>query len=236
MLPRSRADARLNAKEEANREIPKVKITSDWRKVIAGDADVAIVTADCIATMKVMPDESVDYIFTDPPYDSSVQYGELSLLWNAWLRKDDHYSDRLITSEVIHNERQGKSFDVYHSLMSNSFRECRRLLKHERYMTLTFHNPTFKVRNATVRAGVYAGFDFQKVHHQPLGQVSAKSMLQPFGSAQGDFYLRFYKPRTKLAPKIDRLYDGSPSADAEDATQEEKFRNVVLERCKGGYC
>ena len=68
------------------------------------------------------------------------------------------------------------------------------MLRQGRYLTLTFHNPTFKVRNATVHAGVFAGFDYQKIHHQPLGQVSAKAMLQPFGSAQGDFYLRFAKP------------------------------------------
>jgi len=28
-----------------------------------------------------MPEESVDYVFTDPPYDASIQYGELSYLW-----------------------------------------------------------------------------------------------------------------------------------------------------------
>ena len=71
-------------------------------------------------------------------------------------------------------------------------------LKPDQYLTVTFHNPTFKVRNATIRAGVFAGYEFQKIHHQPLGQFSAKAMLQPFGSAQGDFYLRFYKPPAKV--------------------------------------
>ena len=85
--------------------------------------------------------------------------------------------------------------------LSASFQNMFKVLKPERYLTLTFHNPTFKVRNATIRAGVFAGFEFQKIHHQPLGQVSAKAMMQPFGSAQGDFYLRFKKPafKTKVA-------------------------------------
>jgi len=72
------------------------------------------------------------------------------------------------------------------------------------YITVTFHNPTFKVRNATIRAGVFAGFDFQKIHHQELARSSAKSLIQPFGSAQGDFYLRFCKPKigeTTLPPQ-----------------------------------
>lgn len=209
----------LNAKREANKLLPKVRVTDDWRKVLKGKADIAIVTGDCLKMMKKMPNDSIDYVFTDPPYDSSVQYGELSLMWNAWLKKDAHYTENLVTQEIINNEKQHKNFDIYHKLISQSFRMCFDLLKPGSYMTLTFHNPTFKVRNATVRAGLYAGFDFEKIHHQPLGQVSAKSMIQPFGSAQGDFYLRFHKPVAKVAKKMEEV-------------TEERFRRVVIETCK----
>jgi 16S rRNA G966 N2-methylase RsmD len=209
----------LNAKEEANKILPKVRITHDWQKVIKGKADIAIVTGDCLKLMKKMQDGSIDYIFTDPPYGSSVQYGELSLLWNSWLKRDTNYIDNLLTQEIILNKRQRKSFDIYHKLIAQSFRGCFEVLRPNSYLTLTFHNPTFKVRNATVRAGLYAGFDFEKIHHQPLGQVSAKSMVQPFGSAQGDFYLRFHKPHVKSAQKMEEI-------------SEERFRRVVIETCK----
>ena len=118
--------------------------------------------------MSKMPEKSVQYIFTDPPYDSSIQYGELSLLWNSWLGRGKNYAKTLIDSEVINNDRQKKSFEVYHALLSSAFKKCFALIVPERYMTVTFHNPTFKVRNATVRAGIFAGFDYQKIHHQPL--------------------------------------------------------------------
>ena len=81
---------------------------------------------------------------------------------------------------------------------------------------MTFHNPTFKVRNATIRAGIFAGFEFQKIHHQPLGQVSAKAMLQPFGSAQGDFSLRFNKTSMKTAVQPMEI-------------DEVRFENIVVE-------
>lgn len=136
------------------------------------------------------------------------------------MKRDANYTRNLLTQEIIHNERQCKSFDIYHKLISQSFRECFRLLRPDSYLTLTFHNPTFKVRNATVRAGLYAGFDFEKIHHQPLGQVSAKSMIQPFGSAQGDFYLRFHKPKAKSSHKMEEI-------------TEERFRRVVIETCRG---
>ncbi len=206
----------LKAKEESNRELGNVKITKDWRKVLSGEADVAVICGDSLELMEKMPEECVDYIFTDPPYDASIQYGELSFLWNAWLTKCNGYARRLETHEIIRNERQKKNFDVYHSLLSNSFQGLFKVLRPERILTLTFHNPTFKVRNATVRGGVFAGFDLQKIHHQPLGQKSAKAQLQPFGSAQGDFYLRFEKPGVKRARGMEEV-------------TEDRFRRIVIE-------
>ena len=198
--------------------LPKVKISTSWKKVLDGEAEVAIITGDCLELMKEMPESSIDYIFTDPPYDSSVQYGELSLLWNAWLKKGADYNNSLSEYEIIHNERQKKGFDVYCGLLSESFKNSYKVLRPGSYLTLTFHNPTFKVRNETVRVGVFAGFEYQTIHHQPLGQVSAKAMLQPFGSAQGDFYLRFHKSKSKRHKAMEEITEG-------------RFRKIVIDTC-----
>jgi 16S rRNA G966 N2-methylase RsmD len=208
----------INAKNETNEILKDVKITDDWKKVLAGEADIAVVTDDCVELMKQMPEESVDYIFTDPPYDASIQYGELSYLWNAWLKADFRYTENIVAHEVIRNERQKKPFEVYHALLNSSFQGFYKVLRPEHCLTLTFHNPTFMVRNATVRAGVFSGFDYEHIHHQPLGQVSAKAMLQPFGSAQGDFYLRFVKT-------------ARPARQMEEIS-EERFRRIVIETCR----
>jgi DNA modification methylase len=189
----------IKAKEESNRYFSKVKFGHTYKDVIEGDADVFIYQGSCIDLMGKMYKEyqesgCVDYIFTDPPYDSSIQYGELSYMWVAWLKKDHKYLENIEQDEIVHNEKQRKTFDVYHSLLRNSFVGMFNILKPTRYLTLTFHNPTFKVRNATIRAGVMAGFELEKIHHQELAHPSPKSLLQPFGSAQGDFYLRFFKP------------------------------------------
>jgi 16S rRNA G966 N2-methylase RsmD len=208
----------VHAKNESNEALCGVKLTDDWRKVLEGKADIAVVTDDCVELMKKMPEGCVDYIFTDPPYDASIQYGELSYLWNAWLKEDFRYTERLVAREVVRNERQKKPFEVYHALLNSSFQGFYRVLRAERCLTLTFHNPTFKVRNATVRAGVFSGFDYEHIHHQPLGQVSAKAMLQPFGSAQGDFYLRFLKTARPARPM--------------EEVSEERFRRIVIETCR----
>lgn len=185
----------LRAKSDSNKYFINTKVGTSFEQVISGKADIYIYNGSCLDLMKELPESTIDYIFTDPPYDASIQYGELSYMWISWLKMDgENYLQKLISDEIIRNDRQQKNFDTYYALLKNSFQGMFKVLKPGNYLTLTFHNPTFKVRNATIRAGVFSGFEFQKIHHQPLGQLSAKSLLQPFGSAQGDFYLRFYKP------------------------------------------
>jgi DNA modification methylase len=207
----------IKAKIESNKYFQNVRFANHYKEVFDKKADVYIHTGSSLEFMEEMPKDAIDFIFTDPPYDSSIQYGELAYLWVAWLKKDNGYLDYLISNEVIHNEKQHKDFGVYHGLLSRSFRDIFEVLKPGRYLTVTFHNPTFKVRNATIRAGVFAGFEFQKIHHQPLGQVSAKSMMQPFGSAQGDFYLRFYRPKLD-----ERVFQP-------EEIDEKRFEKIVVE-------
>jgi 16S rRNA G966 N2-methylase RsmD len=208
----------LKAKVESNKYFKNVRVTTTPNRVLDGKADICIVTGDCLDVFEKLPARSVDYIFTDPPYDASIQYGELSYLWAAWLKKDTNYTDTISAKEVVRNERQHKDFDVYHSLLKNSFKGMHNVLKLGRYMTVTFHNPTFQVRNATIRAGTYAGFEFEKIHYQPTAQKSGKSLLQPFGSAQGDFYLRFHKPQSETS-----------RIEAPEEIDEKRFEKVVVE-------
>jgi 16S rRNA G966 N2-methylase RsmD len=207
----------VSAKIEANKYFWNVQFGKHWEEVLGGKADVYIHTGSSLELMEEMPKTEIDYIFTDPPYDSSIQYGELAYLWVSWLKRDKGYLDYLISNEVIHNEKQHKDFGVYHGLLSRSFRDMFEVLRPGRYLTVTFHNPTFKVRNSTIRAGVFAGFEFQKIHHQELARSSAKSLLQPFGSAQGDFYLRFYRP------KLDE------SVSQPEEIDERRFEKIVVD-------
>ena len=189
----------LKAKAQSNKIFKDVKIASSFEQVLSGKADVYIYNGSCLDLMKKLPEGTVDYIFTDPPYDASIQFGELSYMWVSWLKMNTDYIKKILANEIIRNERQHKDFNSYYALLSNSFQNMFKVLKPEHYLTLTFHNPTFKVRNATIRAGVFTGFEFQKIHHQELARPSAKSLLQPFGSAQGDFYLRFNRPKTAVS-------------------------------------
>jgi hypothetical protein len=141
-----------------------------------------------------------DYVFTDPPYDAELQYGELSALWNAWLQGPswdwNEYVELLRQWEAINNPQQGKGFEEFSAGLYHNFKYVHEALKPGAYMHVTFHSPTQRVRNATIRAAVYANFIYDHIHYQPPSVVSTKAMLQPYGSAKGDYIFRFRKPET----------------------------------------
>jgi len=206
----------LKCKNDTSNIFENVKMTDNPKDVLEEKSDICLAPYSCFQLFKEIPDNCINYIFTDPPYGSSIQFGELSFLWNRWLKFDDKLLENLITDEVVINKKQGKDFQVYYALLSSSFEEMFRVLKPESYMTVTFHNPRFKIRNATIRAAVFSGFEFQKIHYQEIARPSPKALLQPFGSAVGDFYFRFFKP----------IY---PSKITSKEIEERKFEKIVVD-------
>ena len=86
--------------------------------------NILFATANAIELTKILPPNSVDYIFTDPPYGGAVQYFELSTLWAAWLNMKIDYAD-----EITINSQQKKDFDYYHKMLKSAFREMYQVLK-----------------------------------------------------------------------------------------------------------
>ena len=176
---------------------------------LKGKANIYIKTQTAIR-LEGIPDGSIDYVFTDPPYGGSIQYFELSTLWASWLRgpENDHSFQLDFDGEITINDKQNKDFEYYHKMLRASFDEVYRVLKPGRWLTVTFHNTDIKIYNSIIKAVVLAGFDLEKVIYQSPARMSAKGLLQPYGSAVGDYYIRFSKaekPRAKLEDaEVDR--------------------------------
>lgn len=83
-----------------------------------------------------IPSNSIDYIFTDPPYANKVQYGELNFVWEAWLGFDTHWHDE----EIIVNEVRGKTEKDWANSMRQAMAECYRVLKPGRWLSLCYHD------------------------------------------------------------------------------------------------
>ena len=110
-----------------------------------------------------VPDGSVDWVVTDPPYADNVMYSELSDYFYVWLRqalKDDypsfgrsHVDD---TREAVHNSGRGRDGDFYTEVLGNVFAEVGRKLKLGGRLVFTFHHSGeeawLSVEDALVRA------------------------------------------------------------------------------------
>jgi hypothetical protein len=83
-----------------------------------------------------IPSNSIDYIFTDPPYAGTVQYGELNFVWEAWLRFDTSWH----SEEITVNEIRGKTEADWADDMRKAMSECFRVLKPGRAISLCYHD------------------------------------------------------------------------------------------------
>ncbi|MFH0798666.1 MAG: DNA methyltransferase [Pseudomonadota bacterium] len=185
----------VKAKEESNRYFEHVRIAKTIHDIFRGKADVFIATdsAQGILTLLQHNGHRVHYCFTDPPYNASIQYGELCYMWASWLKMDENYLKTMVDNEIIENSCQKKDCQTYHAMLRSSLTGIYTVLQPGAFCHLTFHNPQNKYRNMLLNSAMYAGFEFEEVHHQEGARQSAKSLLQPFGSVTGDLYFRFLR-------------------------------------------
>ncbi len=112
------------------------------------------VTISCQSASQLQIEEnSIDYIFVDPPFGANLMYSELNFLWEAWLGVFTNNAP-----EAVINQTQRKGLPEYQALMEACFREFYRVLKPGRWMTVEFHNSQNAVWNSIQEALLRAGF------------------------------------------------------------------------------
>ena len=113
----------------------------------------------CLSTQSAtdlgaIPDGSVDYIFTDPPYGGAVQYAELNFLWEAWLGFGSGWHE----DEIVVNRTRGRSEAQWAERMTRAFSECRRVLRPGGWMSVCYHDVSGGTWSALQAAVRDAGF------------------------------------------------------------------------------
>jgi 16S rRNA G966 N2-methylase RsmD len=204
----------IRGKEESNELIENFKEGSEFSD-LDNKANIIFLTQSSL-NLSNIPSNSVDYIFTDPPYGDSVPYLELDYMWNSWLKFSVNFEDEIIISD---SPVRNKVFELYDKMLKVAFREVFRVLRSGKYLTVTFHNTDIKVWKSIINAVTYGGFDLEKITYQPPARPSAKGLLHPYASAVGDYYIRFRKPKS-VKPKT------------EEEVSEDRYKKVVLESAK----
>lgn len=156
--------------------------------------------AACISTNSCtqlpIPDDSVDYVFTDPPFGDNLSYAELNFIIEAWHRVFTN-----MNPEAIMSDTQEKSLTEYQDLMRRCFKEYHRVLKPGRWMTVVFHNSQNAVWNAIQEAIRSAGFVIADVRTLDKKQGSFNQVLAS-GAVKQDLTITAYKPSRELEEKV----------------------------------
>ena len=139
-----------------------------------------------------LDDNSVDYIFTDPPFGANITYSELNVLPEAWLKVVTNNQ-----TEAIVNQEQGKDFMFYLDMMSKSYREYFRILKPGKWMTVEFSNTNAGIWNSIQQAITRAGFVIANVAALNKGQGGMRSVTTTTAVKQ-DLAISCYKPSLQI--------------------------------------
>jgi len=86
--------------------------------------------------MNKIKTNSIDIIYTDPPYSDIINYSELNIVWESWLSLQSNY-----TNEMIVCEENGKSLKNYFILFEKFLSEASRVLKINKKLIIIFNHP-----------------------------------------------------------------------------------------------
>lgn len=110
--------------------------------------------SDSASNLKSIEDNSVDYIYTDPPYGDILSYSELNIVWESWLGTLTDSTEEMIISKEV-----GKTEDFYFDLFEEFLSEASRVLKSDKKMTLIFHHPKIEYWRRIQDAFLHSNFE-----------------------------------------------------------------------------
>jgi hypothetical protein len=182
------------------------------------NAVLAISTAD--SRLMDLPNASIEYIFTDPPYADKVQYGELNFVWEAWLNLDTNWHE----DEIIVNDVRGKSEADWTAAMNLAMAECYRVLKPGRCVSLCYHDTSEGSWELVQDIMAEAGFIVEKSDAVLYIDAKTKTTNQYFADkvTKRDLVINFRKPKPdEVAAAL------TITGDEDDSTFREKAQTII---------
>ncbi|MBN1304374.1 MAG: hypothetical protein JXA13_08060, partial [Anaerolineales bacterium] len=190
-------------------------------EVLNGNTNLIVSTQSALSLSEI-PDETIDHIFTDPPYAGKYQYGELNFIWEAWLGLNTKWH----SGEVIVNETRQVTDDDWADMMLSAMQECFRVLKPGRWLALCYHDTSEGTWSMIQDVMAQAGFipDFaEEALYIDTGQKTY-NQTQAEKVTQRDLVINFRKPRPgEVAQAI--FLTGEEDA----ATFTQKARAILIE-------
>jgi len=161
-----------------------------------GRSNAYISTQSASSLARYVENESVDYVFVDPPFGSNLQYSELSFLMESWLRLWTCQGE-----EAVINGARGTDLEDYTRLMRHAFEAMYKALKRGRWVTVEFHNSQNIVWNSIQNALLEAGFMVADVRTLDKKKGTTKQLTLA-NAVQQDLIISAYKPDREFESKF----------------------------------
>lgn len=178
------------------------------------------------ATSLKISNDSIDYIFTDPPFGENIYYADLNFLVEAW-----HGVLTDSQPEAIIDRYKKKTLPDYQRLMQHCFREYYRVLKPGRWMTVVFSNSRAAVWNAIQVALQESGFVVAEVSALDKVQGSYRQVTSTTAVVQ-DLVISAYKPNGGLEQ---RFIERGPSPDSAWDFVQTHLGQLSITKAKDGH-
>ncbi|MDP4280446.1 MAG: DNA methyltransferase [Dehalococcoides mccartyi] len=179
-----------------------------------------MISTESALDLSAIPSNSVDYIFTDPPYGNTYQYRELNAVWNGWLINDasPHPEDMVV------NEYQGKDEIEWGKMFLQSFRECARVLKPGRCLSLCFHHTSSEMWTIVQDMMSECGFLVEDIKTATSIGTGQRSYYQRVlnNTVQRDLVINFRKPKPSELPAATIIIGNE-----DKATFSEKVQRII---------
>ena len=163
--------------------------TKKIEDIIYGDSNLCLINQPAQKILQTIPDNSIDFIITDPPHGDRIPYLELGILWNSWLKEEVNFEDEIVISNA--KERK-KDKENYQLLINQVFSEIYRILKPNKYFSVLFNSLDDETWINLLSYLTKIGFVLEKI--ETLG-YSANSVVQDNRkkALKTDFILTFVK-------------------------------------------
>jgi DNA modification methylase len=136
--------------------------------------DAPTVHLGSAADLNWVPDASVDYIFTDPPFGANIFYADCNLIAEAWLGCLADTELEAVVNKSRRAAHGGKTLADYGAVIRRAFAEMRRVLKPGRWATIVFQSSDGDVWHTIEAAAAAAGFEIHAAHTLDKVQQSMK--------------------------------------------------------------
>lgn len=187
-----------------------------------------VVTIGSATDLSCVPSNSVDYVFTDPPFGSNIFYADCNLITESWLGGITKVKNEAVVNRSLSVKNGGKTLGEYGALLTQALAEAYRVLKPKGWMTMVFHNTDASVWGAIQAAAQSAGFellgagslDRKQMSHKGYKGRSGKEKVAHFdvvmslrkAEAGANRSVRETAPFEYLEEQVTRLIERAPKA------------------------